>query len=130
MIDHNGLSGSLPSEINQLSSLLRLHVYFNNLTGTLPREIASLKSLELLDIESNKLSGPLFISELFNITGTLQRFRASGNQFVGSIPTNISRFTKLREFWISDNNLSGSIPDSITTLTNLSELFLSGTLQY
>ena len=64
------------------------------------------------------LSGDLsaFIS---NIGESLQKLRVSFNAFEGTIPRNIDKFVKLREFWSARMNISGSIPDSLFDLKNL-----------
>eukprot|EP00957_Ditylum_brightwellii_P001612 125670-Ditylum_brightwellii.AAC.1 len=56
------------------------------------------------DIESNKLEGELFFDEVFELTN-IQFFRASGNQFSGTVPWNnvITSFPKLKQFWIAKN---------------------------
>ena len=53
-----GLSGTIPSELGQLSSLTSLHLDANALTGSLPSELGQLTSLQALDLSHNALTFP------------------------------------------------------------------------
>nr|CAD1844855.1 unnamed protein product [Ananas comosus var. bracteatus] len=81
ILAHNLLSGSIPSSIENLSSLQVLFLQSNRLTGVIPKGLGRLSMLRLLDVSSNLLNG--VISEAHF--------------------TNLSR---LKEFYISLNNLS------------------------
>ena len=60
VLDSNGLSGTLPTALGDLSELERLNLENNALTGALPSELANLTSLEALLLErSRALTGPL-----------------------------------------------------------------------
>ena len=52
-----GLSGSIPHELGQLTSLRVLHLDANRLSGAIPPELGRLRSLESLDLECNRLTG-------------------------------------------------------------------------
>ncbi len=54
---NNNLSGSLPPEIGDLTSLTDLQLNDNQLTGSLPAEMANMSSLLYLIINNNQLSG-------------------------------------------------------------------------
>uniref|UniRef100_A0A7S1GK75 L domain-like protein n=1 Tax=Cyclophora tenuis TaxID=216820 RepID=A0A7S1GK75_CYCTE len=82
------------------------------LGSTLPAGIGSLTSLDLLDLEENMLSGELFTAELLSLTN-LRALRASFNQFIGTIPTEIGLLTELRQFWFAENMITSTIPNLI-----------------
>ncbi|XP_039163147.1 receptor-like protein EIX2 [Eucalyptus grandis] len=86
MIDlsRNNLSGEIPPEISNLSTLRALNLSNNQLTGTIPGNISGLKQLETLDLSSNRLSG--------------------------QIPPGMSSMTFLNSLNLSHNNLDGEIP--------------------
>ena len=57
-----GLSGEIPTSINQLDSIIKLHLQNNNLEGTIPSTICDLEisnsSSYWFKIENNKLCPP------------------------------------------------------------------------
>jgi len=62
IFDNNGLSGTIPSEISNLSSLQEITLANNQISGTIPLEITSsllLPSLRILDLNNNQLNGDM-----------------------------------------------------------------------
>ncbi len=90
MLISNNLTGTIPSEIGDLTKLEWLYFRDNNLTGTIPRDIVKLTNLEYLYLENN------------NLTGT--------------IPKDIGNMTNLKFLSLHSNNLIGTIPNSIKKL--------------
>nr|POE92889.1 putative inactive leucine-rich repeat receptor kinase xiao [Quercus suber] len=80
----NQLTGSIPSEMGELSQLRSLNLSNNFLTGSLPISFRNLKNVESLDLSHNKLSG--------------------------KIPSELVELTSLSVFSVAYNNLSGRIP--------------------
>ncbi|WCJ26783.1 somatic embryogenesis receptor-like kinase 1 [Euphorbia peplus] len=82
-----GLSGLL---VPQLGNLVNLQYFLdlehNQLSGTIPSSLAYLKSLTILKINSNKLSGsiPMGIINLV-ITGNLKLLNVSDNVLIGTV---------------------------------------------
>lgn len=62
----NNVSGTLPPEIGDFSSLEKLYLGGNNITGVIPPEIGNLSSLNTLYLYSNSMSGS-FPPELGNL---------------------------------------------------------------
>jgi Leucine-rich repeat (LRR) protein len=89
-LGHNELSGSIPSEIGNLTNLERLYLYDNQLTGSIPPEIGNLTNLTYLNLHDNQLTG--------------------------SIPSEIGNLTNLTYLSLHDNQLTGEIPESICDL--------------
>ena len=54
---NQGLTGSIPSEIGNLTNLKKLYLSYNDLTGSIPPEIGNLTNLTSLHLESNQLTG-------------------------------------------------------------------------
>ena len=109
----NGLSGSIPPELGNLSRLRRLRLYGNDhpdrrapadsdrvLTGPIPDELSALDGLRSLDLGHNELTG--------------------------SIPAWLGRLTDLTFLHLGGNALTGSIPDELRNLTGLTGLSLWG----
>ena len=120
----NQLTGSIPPELSRLSNMTRLHLDKNQLTGTIPSELGGLSNLTLLTANQNRLSGSI-PSELGNLTD-LELLALGGNQLTGSIPSQLGNLTNLTELYLWGNQLTGDIPSSFGNLTNLTSLFLSG----
>ena len=63
----NQLSGTIPVEIGNLTSLFLLELGGNQLSGTIPVEIGNLTSLKSLSLGDNQLSGTIPV-EIGNLT--------------------------------------------------------------
>ena len=147
-LSENGLRGTLPSELGNLTNLEVLRLSENQLTGTISSELGNLTNLESLDLFENRFSGSI-PSELGNLTnlevlalfenhlrGTIPPALAelnnlrwlilSNNQLGGSIPPELGRLTNLEWLYLGDNRLSGSIPSQLGSLFSLTRLSLWG----
>ena len=111
---NNNLTGSIPSEIGNLTRLTYLYLSNNNLTGPIPSEIVNLTNLTYLDLSYNQHTDsiPPEISNLTNLTKLI----LENNQLTGSIPSEIGNLTNLGRLKLNDNELYGKIPDSICGL--------------
>jgi len=99
-----------------------LFLYGNKLTGSIPTELGNLTHLTGLDLRSNKLTGSI-PSELGNLTQLTELYLHS-NKLTGSIPTELGNLTKLTELYLHSNKLTGSIPTELGNLTQLTALYL------
>jgi Leucine-rich repeat (LRR) protein len=118
----NQLTGSIPAELGNLSNLEELWLFYNQLTGTIPTELGNLSNLETLILSSNQLTGSI-PTELGNLSN-LEELYLSSNQITGSIPTELGNLSKLNWFDLSNNELTGSIPAELGNLSNLKEFWL------
>ena len=80
----NQLTGTIPSELGNLSSLEWLSLWDNELTGEIPLDLGNLTSLRSLSLRDNQLSGEI-PSELGGLTN-LTVLYLSGNQLTGCVP--------------------------------------------
>lgn len=142
----NNLSGTIPTQIGQLSSLRTLLGFKNtNLHGTIPSQLGQLSVLYELGLDSNNLTGsippelgrlPLFELYLTNnrLNGTVPTSLAqasdlaslylTSNRLSGTIPAQFGELQWLSKLWLGHNQLSGTIPSQLGNLTRLSELHL------
>uniref|UniRef100_A0A6B2L141 Disease resistance R13L4/SHOC-2-like LRR domain-containing protein n=1 Tax=Arcella intermedia TaxID=1963864 RepID=A0A6B2L141_9EUKA len=119
----NKLACTIPIEIRNLRSLSYFDINGNSISGTIPTEIGSLKRLEYLDVGGNLISGTI-PTEIGNLR-ILNFLDFLTNSLSGTIPKEIGNCTLLTNFFLSNNNLSGTIPPEFTYLTKLKELNLS-----
>lgn len=130
----NALHGSIPLELGYSSSLSDIELSGNTLTGTLPTSIWNLcDRMVSLKIHGNSLSGSLPNPALPDATCKKLQFLDFGqNMFSGDFPVFITRFNGLKEFDLGDNKFSGPVPEALAALKleklNLSHNNFSGVL--
>ena len=98
-LGHNGLSGTIPSELGTLGHLKRLLLHGNALRGEIPPELGKLVNLTSLSV--------------------------SDNQLHGTIPRGLGNLTNLAGLYLDSNQLHGTIPPEMGNLTNLVVLWLA-----
>jgi hypothetical protein len=81
----NKLTGRIPLELGELSSIHALNLSYNHLIGSIPQTFSNLAQLESLDLSHNNLSG--------------------------EIPSTLIDLNFLAVFSVAYNNLSGKVPD-------------------
>jgi hypothetical protein len=119
----NLLSGEIPSELGQLSSLVRLHLSNNRLSGTIPATLGNLLDIKTIWMGGNQLSGEI-PSALGNLSFLLS-LHIENNRLSGSIPAALGNLSDLDSLWLSKNRLSGSIPPELGKLSSLKSLLLN-----
>ena len=120
----NGLTGSIPPQLGQLTSLERLYLAVNPLTGEIPSELSGLVNLSEMGLWVSQLSGeiPPWLGDL----NSLEILNLAVNEFRGTIPEELGNLTNLYQFQLAVNQLSGPIPASIGNLHLLDNLGLNG----
>ena len=121
-LGNNNLSGTIPAELGNLTSLQNLHLYYNQLSGTIPAELGELPNLKYLYLYNNNLSRTI-PAELGNLI-SLTHLSLENNQLSGTIPTELGELPNLVSIVLRSNNLSGSIPSELGELPNLTRLSL------
>ena len=126
---NNGLVGSIPSDIQQLSALQVLNLgndpdeeVNNELTGPIPAELGQLTALVTLGLYQNKLSGQI-PAELGQL-GTLNYLWLDQNELSGPIPAELGQLGELVGLLLNENELSGAIPAELGQLGALTTLYL------
>lgn len=124
----NNFTGSIPPGIEKLTKLTTFEVQKNELTGTFPKAFADFPNLEFLLLHENKFHGT-FPTRIFNHRN-LRRLMVSNNSFVGTIPSFVENLgrksTRRKELWLHGNNFSGSIPSELGNIEDLHEVKLAG----
>ncbi|AEE28523.1 Leucine-rich receptor-like protein kinase family protein [Arabidopsis thaliana] len=144
----NSLSGIIPSDLKNCTSLKYLDLGNNLFSGAFP-EFSSLNQLQFLYLNNSAFSGVFPWKSLRNATSLvvlslgdnpfdatadfpvevvslkkLSWLYLSNCSIAGKIPPAIGDLTELRNLEISDSGLTGEIPSEISKLTNLWQLEL------
>ena len=120
----NQLTGGIPKELGSLANLRSLWLQGNQLTGGIPKELGSLANLRSLSLSRNQLTGG--IPEELGSLSNLQSLNLYGNQLTGGIPKELGSLANLRSLLLHGNQLTGVIPKELGSLSNLQSLNLYG----
>ncbi|XAR56438.1 Non-specific serine/threonine protein kinase [Bertholletia excelsa] len=123
-LSRNYIWGPIPTAFGQIP-LTKLSLLGNRINGSIPEEIADIATLQELVLEDTLLGGSL-PQKLGNMI-SLGRMLISGNNFTGTIPGTFINLKNLTDFRIDGSMLSGKIPDLIGNWTNIDRLDLQGT---
>ena len=121
-LPENGLAGSIPASLGNLTNLTNLYLKENTLTGPIPSSLANLASLEVLNLDENGLEGSI-PSSLGNLTN-LWILSLRSNSLAGPIPSSLANLASLVHLELADNRLTGTIPTFLGDLTELGVLSL------
>ncbi|KAI5079521.1 hypothetical protein GOP47_0005000 [Adiantum capillus-veneris] len=81
----------------------------NSISGSIPTQLGHLTTLVSLDLSSNRLAGSLPSS--FNVLSMLQTLVLGSNGLIGAVPNGLCRLTSLRILDMSYNSLTGLTAD-------------------
>ncbi len=121
-LGRNHLSGQMPAELGNLTSLTRLNLIGNQLSGTIPEELGSLTNLWYLNLSENRFSGEI-TAELGGLS-SLRELYLYENQLTGMIPAQLGSLANLEYLDLARNQLNGTIPAQLGSLANLEYLDL------
>ncbi|KAG6756165.1 hypothetical protein POTOM_039590 [Populus tomentosa] len=115
----NRLSGEIPKELGNITTLTYLSLEANQISGIIPPDLGKLINLQTLMLSSNRFTGnlPVSFSGLINLTDLI-----NDNNFSGTIPIFIQNWKKLERLEMHATGLEGPIPSNIYLLNNLVEL--------
>jgi Leucine rich repeat len=123
-IPQNGLTGSLPSELQYLPHLDVINFQDNRLKGTIPPQFGNLFSLLYLNLNNNTLTGPM--PDMMGNWPALEVLGLALNDLEGTIPGAITLVPNLKTLALSNNTkLSGSL-DAVSQLTQLQFFYAAG----
>ncbi len=125
-LNQNQLSGSIPPELGNFTSLESLDLFGNQLSGSIPSQLGNLTHLYHFNLGWNQLSGSI-PAQLGNLTNLIDLYLHL-NRLSGSVPSQLGNLTGLGSLWLGHNQLSGSIPPELGNLTNLQTLSLDSNL--
>ncbi|KAK4487016.1 hypothetical protein RD792_006331 [Penstemon davidsonii] len=120
------ISGTIPSEIGNLSSLLWLHLGGNNLTGMIPETLGHLRKVQSLSIYGNKLHGP--IPNSFCNLENMFYISLVENRLSGKLPSCLGNLPSLTEIYLYENFFNSSIPSTLWSSNRLQIVSISRNL--
>ncbi len=88
----------------------------NNLSGRVPPELVNLTSLEGMYFNDNKLTGEI-LPELGSLSN-LDSLDLAYNDLMGEIPLELGNLTNLRRLYLAGNQLTGCVPDALLDVEN------------
>lgn len=143
-----GLRGYIPAELSHLQNLSQIILDHNYITGTIPSELATLLDLGeynnilvvkrkrkcmflsshkagcvarlssvILSINDNALSGTL--SSEFGGLSSLVFLFIDSNMFTGTLPSELGNLESLRSLSCRDNFFTGTLPSTLGKLSSL-----------
>ncbi len=142
-----GMDGTLPTEMNNLTSLRFLSIvgnpklkgnlnflpklkaaeeiwlYANQLTGSIPAEINECLALRVLLLGSNQLEGTLPVGLCY--LPNLQRLDLRANKLSGVLPIFWNLTGQLTHFELANNSFTGPLPERLGGLSFLQRIDLS-----
>ena len=123
-LSENSLIGSIPSDLGDLTNLGTLNLSRNQLTGSIPSGLRDLSSLIVLNLSRNQLHASI-PSDLGGLS-SLSTLNLSVNGLTGSIPSKLGNLSSLTQLKLSDNELDWEIPEELNQLYNLHSVWLNG----
>ena len=124
LLHRKNLTGSLPAELAQLTSLTHLYLHGNNLAGPIP-DLSAMTRLQSLSLYENALTGLPSeadpndnTKQVITLPASLTQLYLHTNALTGPIP-DLSSLSKLQILWLRNNQLTGAIPPLPTSLTTL-----------
>ena len=95
----NDLTGTIPASFHNLLQLHKLRLYKNGFTGAIS-DLSECTNLDDLEVQKNLFSGivPLWLGNLPKLTTIV----LSSNQFVGSVPSSLSKLNNLEYLRLQD----------------------------
>jgi Leucine-rich repeat (LRR) protein len=110
-LGNNGLIGTIPPELGNLTSLQELNLGWNNFPGSIPTELGHLTNLKILNLIDSHLTG-VIPGELGNLTN-LETLYLDRNRLSGSIPAALGNLHNLRTLELNENQLPGLSPRNL-----------------
>jgi len=113
-LEGNSISGTIPAEMSKLSQLKYVRLYNNIISGTIPSDMGKLSQLYNLWLNNNAISGTIPPE-----TGKLSQLNIlslNTNSISGTIPSETGKLSQLTCLQLYNNNISGTVPPELSDL--------------
>jgi len=105
-----GLSGTIPPQLGDISQLTYLDLGSNSISGTIPSDTGKLSQLTSLSLRYNSISGTI-PSETSKLS-QLKDISLDSNSISGTFPPETSKLSLLEHLGMRDTSISGTIPSA------------------
>ena len=104
-MNYNQLTGDIPPELGNLTSLRELYLSNNQLSGAIPPELGNL-TVRVLDLSNNQLKGEIPEGLVgYKTQFHLEVLRLSANPLSGALPRGLMYLYALESFYYDDTDL-------------------------
>nr|XP_023889548.1 receptor-like protein EIX2 [Quercus suber]POE64646.1 lrr receptor-like serine/threonine-protein kinase gso2 [Quercus suber] len=114
-LSYNNFQGSIPVDLQNMTSLSHLYLSGNNFNSSIPNWLYSFSRLEFLNLGSNNLQGTIS-SAIGNLTSAIS-IDLSYNELGGKLPVSFGNLCNLREISLSSNKWSQEISEILESLS-------------
>ena len=122
----NDINGPVLTEVGLLSNTKEFFLSYTVMTGSIPSELALLTKLEFIDLVNNAFGGTIPEELYLGDFDDLLMLDLGGNQFSGTISTNVGQLRMMVFLYFDDNPyLIGTIPSEIGLLERLQKLHVA-----
>jgi serine/threonine protein kinase len=118
ILPSSSLTGTIPAEIGNLTTLLKVDLSHNSLSGCLPESLSQMADLVYFDVSNNALTGSLPAS--FADLISLQYLSLYSNGLGGTVPAFVGSLTNLDTLYLHSNSFEDEVPYEICDLVNAS----------
>lgn len=119
------VKGAIPSEITSLGLLSQVNMRECEITGELPQSLGNMSSLTSLLLDHNMELGGKLPESFYNLCN-LVSFDIGSTMIGGTLSREITRLTKLEDFFVQGCEFEGIIPEEFGQLKNLSSYDFHG----
>ncbi|XP_021720965.1 probable leucine-rich repeat receptor-like protein kinase At5g49770 [Chenopodium quinoa] len=122
LLDNNQLTGNIPSTLGLVKTLEVVRLDWNSISGSVPSNISNLTSVTDLLFSNNQLTGLMP-----NLTGmsSLNYLDISNNSFEASdFPSWITALSSLTDLIMEGTQIQGMVLDTLFSLPHLQQVFL------
>jgi hypothetical protein len=129
-IHNKGLQGTLATEVGILGSLTKLYIgnpsntNKNMISGTIPTEVCQLSCLEFIHFNNLQISGTI-PTEIGHLTKLSYIALGTSSSLSGTLPSDFGFLTNLASIWLSDADFSGTLPKELSLFTKLTRLYIA-----
>ena len=109
-LSNNNITGTIPTDIGNLTGLRNIILNDNQITGEIPSQIGLLTELSVLMLMNNQMSGNIPV-EIANLN--MSNLSLSFNNFTGSIPNTVGTWEVLYNLRLNDNHFT-NLPSLIS----------------